>query len=607
MFNLMSQLTAEDRQKIENYISRFGVGNSFIGLDAWLQYWATSKIKLYKMLNNSLIYKVPFECEKPTEILMDEIDDLLWSDSAATGFKSWVNILYDAKKITHGEALALWDIVSKTQLYDDKLYRSLKIKIDGASRELQIQSGMKPIRAMGKVIDYFKNSEEYAGGMLQSLDFEAYRIKHSRIFNDRKIRGNLVFSIHPLDFMTMSDNASDWKSCMSWRDEGCYHIGTVEMMNSNNVICCYIESAEPFYFNKHTEPKSEEYKWANKKWRQLIYVTKDIIVSGKPYPFKSEETTKKIIEIARELANKNLNWRYSFGPELYKDMKHVQDGHTMNKIRDYIASGETTKHNIIFDTKGMYNDMLNDQNTAYWCVRNKVKRNKIISYSGKAPCLCCGKPVITENYSDDYDEDYYNERYENTGAVICEDCSDRLDCSSCRRTQKLAKHVYSYVNDCGISKTLCDHCWTAKVRICPDCGKPMIIEDNYPQIYIPLVKNYNIDEIKGRRFFNDSEEDYEVQEADEKGYETIAPIFMHYSCAKKHIKDFNYGTKKQQFWGTSSYIMASFSARNKYMKYTYAELQKPEYVEGMEIPQMRDENLPWEQYKKSPFDFLKNF
>ena len=38
----------------------------------------------------------------------------------------------------------------------------------------------------------------------------------------------------------MSDNNSGWESCMSWRNNGCYRRGTVEMMNSPYVIVAYL-------------------------------------------------------------------------------------------------------------------------------------------------------------------------------------------------------------------------------------------------------------------------------------------------------------------------------------------------------------------------------
>ena len=47
-FNLIDQIPTEDKVKIENYISLYGVKDGFIGLDAWLKHWSNNKIKMYK-------------------------------------------------------------------------------------------------------------------------------------------------------------------------------------------------------------------------------------------------------------------------------------------------------------------------------------------------------------------------------------------------------------------------------------------------------------------------------------------------------------------------------------------------------------------------------
>ena len=61
--------------------------------------------------------------------------------------------------------------------------------------------------------------------------FEDFRIAQSLVTNQANLKGYITLSIHPLDYMTMSDNNCGWDSCMSWQEEGCYRQGTVEMMN----------------------------------------------------------------------------------------------------------------------------------------------------------------------------------------------------------------------------------------------------------------------------------------------------------------------------------------------------------------------------------------
>ena len=591
MFNLIDKLPVEDKEKIIRYINLYGVEESrFIGLDAWLEPWAKNKIKLYKMLGNSFVYKVPFQCEKPRAEITRQINDLLEENDFVHAYEEWVwPNMYEEEIFTRDQSRALNSFIWCGTLEEDKTSVPFKFKKEGATRELQLQAGTKPMRALSKVLEYFKDDKRAKKLNLQSK-FEEFRIKHSQIFNDKTVKGNVCISIHPLDFITMSDNASNWQSCMNWSkdsDGGCYHVGTIEMMNSNNVVCCYVESKEPYYFGRKKDGKTEEYRWNNKKWRQLFYVTKDIIVSGKPYPFEHEVLTKHILNTIRELAKQNLDWEYTFGPELYKDMKHINSMRSMNKVRRYIANKDTKKHNIIFDTKGMYNDMLNDNHTPYWCVRNKVKHNKIISYSGKAPCLCCGEPIISE-ITDEFNN-YYNDRYDNTGSSICEECKSSFSCSVCDKIARTEK-MYSYTMN-GRTYLMCESCFKNKVRICPECQKPMIIDLRRPKMYVQMEDDINREEASNSCFDWDWEEDDNYRElvVKEDIYQTLKPVFMHNSCLKKIpgvVEDKWYGR-----WDTFYFKMIPKYKADKYKNYSYSDLVVPAYEENMELTEMNDASL----------------
>lgn len=462
-FNLIDKLSEVEKARIENYIHAYGTKENFIGVDAWLEAWAKNNIKLYKLLGNSFTYRTFFKYDKTYDEINNQMKNLCES------FRTFLHDLRSwAKKNNFGEeVIDFFDgCISPRRLTEDEILVGLKFKLPNVRKTFQAQRGAKPLRALGRFLTYCKNVD----GVNEFLrTFERLRVQHSIILNDKTINANLVLSIDPIDYMTMSDNASNWQSCMSWVNNGCYHVGTVEMMNSNNVLCCYLEAAEPFHFNE--ENQSDEYSCPNKRWRQLIYITKDIIVGGKSYPYTNEDLSKRLIEVVRELADKNLHWHYNFGPELYQDMKWINGSYSMNRAKRYIRFKDTKKYNILFDSKGMYNDMINDNNFPYWCVRNKVKHTKVISYSGKAPCLCCGNQVIYENW---YDKEDYNERYGNCGEVVCEDCLNEIKCDICLDTNPRQTHIKMKTKQ-GKTMTICSHCTKGLFRKCPDCGKTMLI------------------------------------------------------------------------------------------------------------------------------------
>jgi hypothetical protein len=524
-FNLIDQLTAEDKIKIENYIRLWGVADGFIGLDAWLEHWAKNKIKMYKLLGGNFIYHVPFTYEKSEQELRTQVGLLV--NGYGGRFKSYLFDWFDINKEVFSSEVraAVKNCLYIDTIIEDKTPDKIKFRLSDAKKEFQLQAGTKPLRALSRFLNYCKDIPE-TSRLINEL--EQFRIKHSIVMNNRRVKSDLVISIHPLDFMTMSDNASNWQSCMSWKNEGCYRVGTVEMMNSNNVLCCYMENSEPYYFG---DEYTDEYKWANKKWRQLIYFTKDIIVSGKPYPYYNEDITKALVQAVRKLAKENLGWSYSFGPELYQDMKYINSSMSMERVRNFIANGDTKKHNIIFDSRGMYNDMLNDNYTKYWCVRNKVKHNKIISYSGKAPCLCCGESVISRNW----DDDHYNDRFDNTGMVICNDCTPRFTCNICGCVTPNKKHHIVYMHNSGEEMRVCDSCIKQYIKKCPECGNSTYFgldnnhkEDTHINAFIQIKKEIDESELDKRLIFINLDQD-DVK----RHWKTVKPVCMCGECAEK--------------------------------------------------------------------------
>lgn len=508
MLNLFDYLTELDNKRIENYVHAYGASaEAYCGNAEYLKYWAKCKPHLFHLLGGQLIYKFPVCFEKPQAQIRKDLEKLVGDNEFITHYYACLDdeecLRGDYDTLRHCEALVYADT-----FFNDATPYAIKIKPDGHQKMLQLQKGMKPIRAILKMIDYF-------GWEDLRKEYEDFRIAHSMVYNDKQIKGNMCISIHPLDFMTMSDNASGWSSCMSWTDDGCYHIGTVEMMNSNNVICCYIESSDDFNFGENGS--DESWHWNNKKWRQLFYVTKDIAVCGKAYPYQHKDFSIAILDKIKELTEKNLGKSYTFGPEPYRDMNHIGSNQRMINNKRWIWNKNTTKHNIIFDTKGMYNDMFNDHysdNDIYWCYRNKVKHNIVISYSGKAPCICCGGDVLVEEDLEANYEGSYNERYTQVSKVMCENCRAVRRCDMCG-------------NDSGRrdiieidGKRLCTDCVQHYLRSCPSCGKRFIArlnEDNQ------LYAHTNTDELYQQDFYG------ERKEKEEK----VRPLFMCPTCRDK--------------------------------------------------------------------------
>lgn len=543
--DLIEQITEQDKQTMINYIDCFGVKKeNFIGLNEWLQPWSHSNQKLYKLLGNKLIREFKFKYEKPEQVLRSEIIEKLMNSDFKTSYHKFYEDYIAANKLELiPEQKKFFNHLLDTKNFEnDKIYYGIKYKTPTAKKMLQIQAGAKPLRAISRVIDYFKDIYTFKG-------YDDFRVKHSLIMNDKVINGTICISIHPLDFMTMSDNASNWQSCMSWVYNGCYRVGTIEMMNSNNVVCAYLKNtSSPFVF---THPATEEVKgeWVNKAWRQLFYINKDIIMSGKAYPYIQEDITRFILNTLKDLAKENMNWNYEFGIEPYKDMIHVNSLYRMEKQREWIYAKSQVKNNIIWDTNGMYNDMLNDNTYPFLCYRNKVKHTKIYSASGKCNCLQCGGSVIE---FDEDEMDYYNDRYRNVGAVLCRDCYDSYEVCDCCDSYSPVMNIHTIEVD-NEYIGLCDRCINKRIKLCPCCGKPMYITWNYetfcysPQNYVKY-KNASSSETIEDYFYTISPMERKLKhlnESLEEDIEAVEIIYLCKNCQKDLISQDNEVLRKK--------------------------------------------------------------
>jgi hypothetical protein len=523
---LFNQLTELDKKRIDNYLSKWGVMGEHIPPEDYLSFWDKNKRKMFKLLGNKFIYSCPFQYEKPKVEIKRELTNLNLGECSEEEnsfylfLKEFRSFLGYGKSPRSGRLISdstfttiLNNIISPNMydIFAENSFRgTVKERAADKTKELRLQSGGKIAKAIQKILNYYKEDiikwqelcqieedpENCIGkAFTENNDlfelFEKFRLIYSMVFNDKLIKGTLNISIHPLDFMTMSDNNSKWTSCMSWKGEGCYRQGTVEMMNSNCVLCCYITRNKNnfFDFRDHsntlreikTEP-SEDWVWNNKHWRQLVYFNKDIIVGGKAYPYLNDEISKTVVNEIRKLAKENLNWDYKYGPELYKDMLHIKSMYGINRARGY-RMNNPRKKNIIFHTNAMYNDFIADYpEFNYWCCRNKVKKTTIINISGPTKCLCCGSTqhMRMDNFDMDYDGDgveLYHDRFFNVDSLICFDCKEeKFTCDICDDQSSILKfYTIDYYD--GTEKKVCKNCM-AEIKVCPDCGRGFIPDRN---------------------------------------------------------------------------------------------------------------------------------
>lgn len=402
-----SNSSSYDRVSVQEILSKPGA-------------WADSKEFLYNAFGQKTIISKEIEFSRSTEQLAEVFYDALQNHehvmypffrtvcdkrNSYSWFSPEYNLWSDICSL-----LDTWDLA--TNVY---LGRTFKFSpLDSPEKTITISSGMSVIKALGKIAAAFNIP-----------GFEAFRIAHSQILNQAKIKGELCLSIHPMDYMTMSDNDNDWESCMSWINNGCYRRGTVEMMNSPLVVVAYVTSSSPMCFR--------DFEWNNKKWRTLIVVDPEtIITTVKSYPYQNDELSQVAVTWIAELSNQNCNTSF----DISTLAKAPYNGEFKTMARE-------TLYPIVMNTNDMYNDFgAVDYHTClitaeYAAIKDKTPKR--INYSGQRQCMWCGETSVdfgAEEYLVCYDCGDYHEGYcpwcdcnvdedelrEVDGQLLCENC-----------------------------------------------------------------------------------------------------------------------------------------------------------------------------------------
>jgi hypothetical protein len=321
-------------------------------------------------------------------------------------------------------------------------------------RPLQINKGCKVVKMVGKIaaaldvedrIYYvcphcgrsYSNLRRCACGcddeMKSMSGYEAFRRAHSMVLNQKMIKGNLCLSIHPLDYVTMSDNECDWNSCMEWmEDAGDFRLGTIEMMNSPYIVVAYVESSNPMTsFCGHPD-----WTWNNKRWRQLYVVTPDIILGNRQYPYENESLQGTTLQWLRQLAMDNLH----YGPFPEETSIIVNDQYNVLGTRTIYTS-------LIFNF--MYNDIYGNR-LAYVSL-NCNDNSLCMNLSGLAICTGCGDIIE------------YGTGHE-PSQVQCRACSGYWQCTFCGDWH--CGEPY-YAND----QPYCSWCYHHTLKECEICGE----------------------------------------------------------------------------------------------------------------------------------------
>jgi hypothetical protein len=459
--SIFERLPDEDKSQFKSYISHYGdEGNGTIPLDKlgyFLRFWDENKEPFFRAFGEQFIVKKEVRLVKPKDELSDDMYSAL--NNGHQMIRNFISAYKDAARRIGNEmgdidmTYRLKSFVEDWDMLVDNVYPGPGFTIPGKftkdGRPLVVNANCKAVKMLGKIAAalnvelpimycsgcgcYYTDGEtECCGPLEKSSGYELFRQAHSQVLNQKQIKGNLCLSIHPLDFITMSDNNCGWTSCMSWMDEpGDYRLGTIEMMNSPCVIVAYVESKEPMW-----TPGGD---WNSKRWRQLYIVTREVILGNRQYPYISDDLQGVAIRWIRDL----MTQIPGYGPYPEETIQLKND--SWNTVKD--------KHiRFNFYCNYMYNDVY-DYRLAY-VADQKIEDDDHYSCNFSGPAVCTGCGDIIE--LDEVD----------AHIVQCRACDGHWRCDFCGDWHSSYDECYT-VDDDYIA---CDWCYHNELSECEVCG-----------------------------------------------------------------------------------------------------------------------------------------
>lgn len=452
---LFDKLSEKEKAMIKSYIEDNAANNGqHMPLKASLSYilrkWNANKDYLYALLGNQFQISKDIEFEADFDELYEKVSKNCFDANASeevgkhsyTFYEEWFDrFVYST---SHQYKSKLYDVRNQLAYMLDTTNLVSNVWNGPSFSVYNPQNPEKPIR-----VSTGSKLTKMIGKIALAYDipyFEDFRIRHSQALNQKKLKGRLTLSIHPLDYMTMSDNECDWSSCMSWKEDGCYRQGTVEMMNSPMVLVAYLESAN----NPMAIPLSDgkiEY-WNSKKWRELFIVNNNIICEVKSYPYRNKYITGEVLNWLKELDNKVRSeyWvdqmiREIKGTE-YKDY-WSEKYYVFDTYGEPVGSEYVIEHQITVKpfTTLMYNDFCSGH-LGYFprYVENRSETKIEFCYSGESECMICG--AAGGKFT-----------WDSEGDTVCLDCSGYTRCDVC--DDRIYDEDFYTVDD----KILCESCY----------------------------------------------------------------------------------------------------------------------------------------------------
>ena len=287
----------------------------------------------------------------------------------------------------------------------------------------------------------------------------------SRIIQENEISGRLFISVHPLDFLSASENSHNWRSCHSL--DGDYRAGNLNYLLDESTVCCYLSSGDKVMLPNF--PSS--IPWYSKKWRVWLFFSNDtqMLFAGRQYPFetmeglnfvKNEFMPRLDLGVWGNFHKKKICCMQDGSETFYFNTSYIPVGSGLKSMDKLIQEGRNTlmfndlTHSSCYDPLYAYKESY----YTFGSPSDYTSQDTVFNIGEAAPCPVCGKnelkfsemmacPECAKEYGI-FEPDKFS---------LCECCGALIPCDD-----------MIFLENSGYG--ICQDCYDNNCFVCDECG-----------------------------------------------------------------------------------------------------------------------------------------
>lgn len=377
---MLSQVDVEGLEKLILHLSNLNE-DLRIDIREHLNNWAKNKSHLYLAFGKKL------KLEK--EIELDFSGD-------SNYVKCLISKFY--QEITQAKVKRFLKSCSNAEVVMNCLNRNVSFE------NVKFRAGDKISKCIGKILDLYD---------ITPAEKDSVLIKFSMLIQGVKAKGSAVLSIDPVDYITMSENNSNWESCHSM--SGCFRTGPFAYLQDSSTTISYVKPKDDCVF---TYGDGKTLTYSNKNWRQIVLFSKELKYATqlRQYPYTSQANQSTVASIVMNILNAKSGLDYQIHSIDVCDMPRY-----FSTLHECTGDGEDL----------CYNDLTNEAfKTAYWIseigvepteevFKEYCRAGETAKTGHYVSCICgCGNELydseslyrrFSHRNNDDYDNDYYDD------------------------------------------------------------------------------------------------------------------------------------------------------------------------------------------------------